>query len=134
MQIENKKPKVAQASEHQEQVALMAWAALAMTTRPELALLVAVPNGGLRHIAVAAKLKREGVSAGFPDLALPVRRGEFGGLFIELKTAKGVVSPAQAAWIARLNAHGQCAVVCRGWLAARRVVESYLDGRFEGLH
>ena len=36
-------------SEHDEQVALFEWAALREAEIPELALLFAIPNGGLRN-------------------------------------------------------------------------------------
>ncbi len=61
-------------TEHVEQVSLMRWAALTKRRRPELALLYAIPNGGDRHKAVAAKLSAEGVKSGVPDLCLPVPR------------------------------------------------------------
>lgn len=115
--------------EHQEQAALVRWSRLAAQTRPELAYLVAIPNGGARHIAVATKLKAEGVSKGYPDLALNVPRGGFAGLFIELKAMDGRVSPEQKDWLGRLNAAGNYAAVCKGWLAAKELIERYLDGK-----
>ena len=54
-------------SEHDEQVLIFKWARLSEGRWPELALLFAIPNGGHRHKAVAAKLKAEGVRAGVPD-------------------------------------------------------------------
>ena len=63
------------ASEHQEQAALFRWAWFAQVKHPALALLYAIPNGGHRHKAVAARMKAEGVKAGVPDLCLPVARG-----------------------------------------------------------
>ena len=47
--------------EHRMQVALFKWAQAATCTRPELGLMFAVPNGGLRDIVTARKLKDEGV-------------------------------------------------------------------------
>lgn len=117
------------ASEHAHQVALMQWATLARTTRPELEMLAAVPNGGQRHAAVAGKLKAEGVRAGYPDLVLNVPRAGYHGLFIELKSMTGRATPEQRDWLERLQRHGHRAVVCRGWLAAKSELENYLDGR-----
>jgi len=124
--------KIKPASEHSEQVSLIRWARLAAQTRPALAGLVAIPNGGARHIAVATKLKAEGVSKGYPDLALNVPRGGFAGLFIELKAMDGRTSPEQKDWISRLNAQGNYAAVCKGWTAARELIEAYLDEKLRG--
>ena len=52
------------ATEHDEQCALFAWAAANEAQHPELAMLVAIPNGGYRPMATAARLKAEGVAAG----------------------------------------------------------------------
>ena len=56
----------------------------------------AVPNGGLRHIRVAAKLKAEGVRPGVPDLCFILPGGRFAGL--ELKSSKGRLSEEQKAF------------------------------------
>jgi len=120
-------------TEHEEQAALLAWCGYAKATAPELDLLFAIPNGGRRHIKVAADLKVEGVKAGVPDLFLPVARGEYHGLFIEMKTAKGYPSPAQKHWIAALIEQGYMAVCCHGWDEARREISGYLrSGDYDG--
>lgn len=80
-------------TEHEEQKALIEWSAWMSNARPELSLMFAVPNGGDRHPAVAAKLKAEGVKAGVPDIFLPVPRNGYHGLFIELKELKGADQP-----------------------------------------
>ncbi len=116
-------------SEHTEQVALFRWAAVQKCTLPELALMFAIPNGGHRSKAVAAKLKAEGVKPGVPDICLPVARGGYHGLFIELKAGKNKASAAQTDWITGLNFQGYCAVCLTGWDAARNWIELYLSGR-----
>ncbi len=95
------------ASEHDEQVALFAWAAMNEAQHPELACMFAIPNGGARHPAVAAQLKAEGVRAGVPDCFLAVRRGKWGGLFIEMKRRPNKPTTAQQEWIARLRNSGE---------------------------
>jgi len=116
------------ASEQQEQAALMSWASLSVGRWPELALLYHVPNGGHRHPAVAAGLRRQGVKPGVPDLHLPVSRGGHHGLWIELKAKGGRVSPVQAQWIAWLREQGHHVCLCVGWEAARDVIIDYLNG------
>jgi hypothetical protein len=112
--------------EHAEQVALFRWAAIARARYPELALLYAIPNGGHRHIQVARRLKAEGVKAGVPDICRPVPRGNWCGLYIELKTARGAVSIAQRGWLKALQDQGYRVGVCRGWEPARTLIEDYL--------
>lgn len=96
---------------------------------PEIALLYAVPNGGSRHPAEAARLKQQGVKSGVPDMCLPVARGGYHGLYIELKRVKGGrVSEQQKQWLAALNAQGYKAVVCKGAGEALDVLQKYLKG------
>lgn len=83
----------------------------------------AIPNGGHRHKAVAAKLRASGVSAGVPDLFIPAWR-----MWIEMKRAKGGrVSPAQKDWLEYLDEHGYHTVVCHGQDQAIAAVEEYLS-------
>ena len=122
-------------TEHDEQVALFAWAALNSSAHPELSMLFAVPNGGLRHPAVAAMLRQEGVKAGVPDICLPVARGGANGgkvhhgLFIELKRAgkEGRATPEQQEWIRRLREYGYVAVICHGFVEAVSAITTYLS-------
>jgi hypothetical protein len=114
-------------SEHEHQVCLLTWANLQAKAMPDLALLFAIPNGGKRHIGVARKLKAEGAKAGIPDLFLPAARNGYNGLFIELKTEKGTVSPNQKHWIAALREQGYQVEVCYGWDAARLVLLEYMS-------
>jgi len=116
-------------TEHEEQKALFQWAGLAAGAHPELRLMYAIPNGGHRLKAVAGKLAAEGVKAGVPDTCLPVARGEFHGLYIEMKRRDGgALSGPQRQWIADLNDHGYQAECCYGWDEAREVIEDYLAG------
>ena len=113
-------------SEHDEQVCLIRMAALHEGKHPELALLHAIPNGGARHPAVAAKLKAEGVKRGIPDLCLPVPRGDALGLYIELKAKGGRVTDAQRKMMLALRRQGYACVVAYGWEAAWKEIMGYL--------
>lgn len=115
-------------TENAEQAALFQWAELASGAHPELRLLHAIPNGGLRDGRTAAILARTGVKSGVPDLCLPVARGGFHGLYIELKRLKGgVLSINQKTWLGLLAKEGYKAVVCRGWEEARDELLTYLN-------
>lgn len=113
-------------SEHDDQAALFQWAEAMFSVWPELRLLHAIPNGGFRGKATAAKLKAEGVKAGIPDVMLPIPRGGYHGLYIEMKFGHNKPRPEQLAWLAELARQGYAAVVCYGWEAARDEITTYL--------
>jgi len=111
------------------QIAIFQWAAAQHGLYPELDLLYHCPNGGKRSKAEAARLKAAGVKAGVPDLCLPVPRGGYNGLYVELKEGKNTPTAAQKAWIDALNAQGYKAVVCWGFDPAVREIKRYLGGK-----
>ena len=75
----------------------------------------AIPNGGKRDPKEAARLKREGVLAGIPDVMVAEPVGGYHGLFIEMKRAEGgSTSPKQKQRIAELQQRGYYCVVCHG--------------------
>lgn len=120
-------------TEAQEQRDLFRWAALERGRYPELQLMYHVPNGGSRHPYEARNLKQQGVKPGVPDICLPVARGGYHALYIELKrTRNGRVSEDQRAWLGALARVGNKAVVCRGWNEARQEIEGYLNMRKDG--
>lgn len=114
------------ASEHDEQAALFRLIDTYAAQYPALLNVAAVPNGGHRRPAVAARLKAEGVKRGVPDCGIFIARQGYHGLFIEMKTAIGVVKPEQKVWHERLRAEGYRVEVCRGWVAAWNVICEYL--------
>lgn len=115
-----------QPTEHDEQAALIQWAFYKSGSISELALLFAIPNGGWRSPRTGARLKAEGVQPGVPDLCLPVARGPYHGLFIEMKTLKGKLSPEQKVWHAALREQGYRVEVCYGWEPATHTILIYL--------
>lgn len=95
-----------------------------------MALLYHIPNGGSRGKAEAGRFKAEGVKSGVPDICLPVARGEYHGLYIELKRRQGGrLSVNQRIWIDELIKQRYRAVVCYGWEQAANEIVSYLRGR-----
>lgn len=100
---------------------------------PELVLLHHIPNGGKRDKATAIALKRQGVKAGVPDLCLPVARGGYYGLYIELKVGKNTTTKLQDEWIRQLNNQGYMATVCRGWQEAAELIIEYLESEITPL-
>jgi hypothetical protein len=113
--------------EHIEGVNLMRWVRLSSGRYPELARIYHIPNGGDRHRAVAAKMKAEGVRKGVLDYCLPVARGGYHGLYIELKAGKGRPTAEQRDEVAMLTAAGYRAEVCTGWQACADLLAEYLE-------
>jgi hypothetical protein len=69
-----------------------------------------IPNGGLRSKRQAARLKGLGVMAGISDLCVIYRGRAF---FLELKSARGVMSAAQKEMARKLNYCGAAVMLCR---------------------
>ena len=113
--------------EHAYQVALFQWAEIFKKKIPELDMLVAIPNGGKRHLKVAQKLKAEGAKAGYPDVVLNVARGGYHNLFIEMKAEKNTPSQKQKEWHEKLRRHGSKVVVCYTAHEAEKIILDYLN-------
>lgn len=116
-------------TEAQHQAAVMKWSQqpAIRSQWPELALLHHIPNGGTRDAVEGRHLKQAGVKPGVPDLCLPVARGRYHGLYIEMKTETGRASSEQNWWGERLLAQGYMWEVCHGWRSAVRALEWYLS-------
>ena len=121
-----RKPRIER--EHVEAVALMKIVGMHEGRWPELSRLFHVPNGGSRSKAAAGKLKAEGVKRGVPDYLLPVRRGEYVGLAIELKASGGRVEPEQRDWLTHLQSQGWVAVTAYGAVEAWEFLRKYVEG------
>lgn len=114
-------------TENEHQRTLIQWTQAVRSKYPDLALLYHIPNEGRRDPATVNNLKTLGMKAGVPDLCLPVPRGKYGSLYIEMKTERGRPTMEQLWWIDRLNKAGAFAEICHGWESAVRVIEWYLE-------
>lgn len=123
---EYRKAKGKTALESVEQECLMRWVQFVSGKYPELEMLYHIPNGGTRNKREAEHLRRQGVKAGVPDLCLPVPRGDFHGLYIELKAKDNTPTEKQKEWLAKLDQQGYKTAVCWGWETAAAVIEEYL--------
>ena len=113
-------------TEHDDQVALFEWAAYMEAMLPDLHWLFAIPNGGHRHKAVAAKMKAEGVKRGVLDVCLPVPMASYHGLWIEMKHGNNRITPEQDGWIVALREYGYRVEVCYGTREAITAILGYL--------
>lgn len=114
-------------TESGHQKALFCWANLNLHLYPELGLMFAIPNGGLRSAKTASRMKAEGAKSGVPDICLPIARGQYHGLFVEMKTDRGHVSPAQRAWHENLMQQRYLVIVCRSWQEAVNDLVQYIS-------
>ena len=110
---------------------LVQWWHIAGSRLAPNVVLAAIPNGGARDAVTGARLKREGVVKGMPDLFLACARSGRHGLFIEMKTKRGRVSESQRNLFPLLEAQGYGVAVCHGWREAAETVTAYLEGRWE---
>lgn len=124
-----KPPKVTDCPlEFQDQENIFKWADMMKHKYPELELLNGSLNGVRLTIGQATKAKRSGMKKGFPDMNLPVPRGFFHGLYIELKREKGgVVSKEQKWWRKKLKEQKYLSVICKGYDESIRLIQDYLD-------
>ncbi len=111
------------------QQAVIAWAAQPTVRHrwPELALLYHVENERQCTAAQGAARKRMGVKKGVPDLCLPVQRGGYAGLYLEMKRPGGHVREEQHWWLEHLDMQGYCTAVCYGWEQARDRLIAYME-------
>ena len=87
-----------------------------------------VPNEGKRSPQQGARLKRMGMSKGFPDLVIPIPRGDYHGLYLELKVGEGKTSAEQKRWLNILSANGYASTACWGVDEAINTISRYLKG------
>lgn len=129
-------------SEASHQTALFCWAALNLNKYPELKWLHAIPNGGGRGDSVRSatirggQLKAQGVKPGVSDIFLPVKRGTFSGLYIEMKKpdlqpkregSKGGLSDEQIEFALFVAGQGFGFRACYTWRDAATMIEQYLN-------
>lgn len=127
-----KPPKLPVPTESEEQQLIFEWATIARLGYPELEMLFHVPNEGKRSPKTGARLKREGLKRGVPDLCLPVGAGRYNALFIELKRrdlSMKDISEDQKEWIRKLLSYGNGACICFGADDAIKTIEEYLNMR-----
>ena len=113
-------------SEATEQEDVISWCSHHERMYPELKWIHHCPNGGNRQKAEASRLKAQGVKPGVPDLHLPVPKGEYHGLYIEMKYDKGRLEPVQKEWLIAMADAGHFACVCYGYDYAVKVIEDYV--------
>ena len=131
-------------TEHAHQAALFCWANSVKEQYPMLEWMHAIPNGGLRNVATASRLKAEGVKKGVLDVFLPYSQNvknndkndpfgrpgvfiQYHGLYIEMKKpGKGVLTKHQKLFREYLDTVHYANVVCETWVHAAHAIVKYL--------
>lgn len=115
-------------SEFQEQCALFEWSRNPAVQKKYhgIDLLEASLNGVHLSKAQAGKAWAAGMLRGALDLNLPVARGRYHGLRIEMKFGKNKMTDDQKWYAGRLVDEGWCVVTSWDWQSAQRVIIEYL--------
>lgn len=113
-------------SEHDTQVAFFYAVRFMENRHPELKWFHAIPNGGQRNKAVAAKLKAEGVQRGIPDSFLPYPANGKNGLYIEFKNGTNKLTPEQKEFLETAEQNGYAVGVAYTADEALKILEDYL--------
>lgn len=79
-----------------------------------------------KRAILGRRMKEMGYMKGIPDLFIPHANRFYHGLFIEMKTEKGRLSPEQKEVIPRLEAEGYKVAVCRSLDDFITVVDGYM--------
>ena len=94
---------------------------------PELKILFGSLMGNKMSFGQLNKASKAGMRKGKPDINLPVPRSGYCGLWIELKRKKGgKVTLEQDEMLRLLASYNNAVFVCKGAVAAIRVIEDYL--------
>ena len=112
------------ATESQEQINFVAWFRLQFKKHR----ILSIPNGmWTKGIRTAIKAKKEGMSAGVPDLFIPSLI-----LWVEMKRSKGGrLSPEQKDWISYLETCGHTVIIGNGFLDAKEKVLEFIGKKIQ---
>lgn len=101
-------------SESMEQQKLFDWINIAMLTKEyrSLKLMYHIPNEGKRTAYTGNKMKREGLVSGVADICLPVPKGYYHGLYIEMKYNKNKLTESQKNFLRGVREQGYATAVC----------------------
>ena len=122
-----KKRKPYEAKEFHEQCFFFTQLRYRERHQPEVGLIFATLNGIRLTPGLAKKAKAAGNKAGIPDIVVPIARGGFFGLYIELKEPDAPKPPKhQIEYHERLREQGYQVVVAYGTVKAYDALNAYL--------
>ena len=88
------------------------------------------PNEAKRSFSLAKFLQSIGLRKGVSDYFIPVMRGGYGGMWIEMKRSDKTlsrISLEQKNWLAKMDKQGYKTYVAYGYCDAAQAVTAYLD-------
>lgn len=101
---------------------------LSYLSRTVRELTFAIPNGAKRDIRTAISLKKQGLTAGVPDICMAIPHGGKHGLFIELKVGYNKPTKHQLDMIEKLRRQGYACFVCYSFEDTKQTILDYLKG------
>lgn len=113
------------------QIEVFDWIRANVSSYPALKVIHHYPSSffGVNY-GVVMWLKKLGWIKGIPDIFIPIARNEYAGLYIEMKTAKGKLSPEQKEFFETINLYSDTPYkteVCRRSDEAIRTIKEYLE-------
>ena len=112
-----------------EQEKVIKWARDNEKNYPFLWMLHSSLNGVKLSKTQAGKAKASGMLSGVPDLFLPVPRGSFFGLYIEMKSEKGRLTENQQWFLSNAESLGYKTAVCYSAKEAIDAIEAYYSDK-----
>ncbi len=114
--------------EAEEQKALFQWANMSLGKYPDLEWMYHITNEGKRSKTYGADLVRQGLKKGVPDICLPVPRGKYHGMYIEMKRVGETLTDDQKRYMNGLAKNGYCCYTAdKGWEDAAKAITWYLN-------
>lgn len=113
-------------TESQMQVAVIAWCRL---QRNGLEQAIHIPNEGKRSPRRGAQLKREGMKPGVLDIFIPLAKGGWHGMWLELKSHGKKPTADQSRFLTGMIAQGYLAAWTDSQDVALRMLADYAAGR-----
>lgn len=115
--------------EHKFQLEAAKWTKRELYKRGLPQVFYHVPNERKASKRELSQLKLQGVLSGVSDVVIPLKAGEYSGLYCELKKAGGSASPEQKVFLEAVALEGFLAVVINDLQTYIETVTAYLDLR-----
>src|SRR6516225_1089574 len=115
--------------ESKAQAAVFMLAAYAMSKYPDLKYMHSSLNGVHLTSTQAKIAKGQGMLAGVSDIFLPTKRGNYSGLYIEMKVKPNILTDAQIKYMEYVKTQDYYAEVCYSWHAAKDLIINYLENK-----
>ena len=110
-----------------EQAKVVAWAKRHEHIYPYLWLLHCSLNGVKMTKAQAVRAIAQGMKKGVADLFLPVKKGVYSGLYIEMKSEKGRTSIDQSKFLTAVSENDYLAHICYSAVEAIDKIKGYYN-------